>query len=272
MGSVSGARQGGGRMQTIMIVGGGIFCLALIVVALMMRPGEQADESPEPSKEAAKKSQPTWNLALGNVVIVAPELGLTVKGAKNVKIDASRVATRIESQLGSLREFYRAESETHPSLMGGLLLELTLGPAGEVTQVKEISTRIANEEFRKSVIAAVKKWEFQDIETQGATILCPLLFVREGMDITTLVKWEKHLGSFDDKHLLGAVSAPLPAMPESAPARPSVEGEASETAPRKSNAPARTRAAAKVKKPAGKTAPLAATPAKDAAQAERGEM
>src|SRR5438874_1029948 len=104
MDSVSGAGQGGGKL-IIMLLGGVIVCLALLVVALTLRPGEQSDESRESSKDATKKSHPAWNLALGNVVTVPAELGFTVKGGKNAKTEASRVATKIESQLGPLREF-----------------------------------------------------------------------------------------------------------------------------------------------------------------------
>jgi hypothetical protein len=238
----SNTRQVSVGKQIVMAVGGGLFCIALVVVAIMMRSGEPAKEgrvqNDSAIKDPGKRSLPPMNLALGNVVTVVPELGLTVKGNKGVKVETSRLATKIESQLASLREFYRSESETHPSLMGGLLLELAIGTSGDVLQVKEISTRITEAEFRKSVIAQVYNWEFQDFFPDGATILCPLLFVREGMDITTLVKWEKHLGLFEDKNLLSRASPAAAAVmaPGSAPANPNVEGKAVEILSEKNNA------------------------------------
>jgi len=224
--------------QIVMAVGGGLFCIALVSAAILMRSGDSAEESKEnknpASKAPGKKPLAPINLALGNVVTVVAELGLSVKNTKDVKVETSRLAAKIENQLAALREFYRDISETRPALMGGMMLELTVGPAGDITQVKELSTRIADSEFRKAVLAAVNKWEFKDVVPEGATILCPLLFVREGMDITTLVKWEKNLGAFEEKASLGRpAAAPVPnaaigpapvAVP--IPNNPQVEGKA----------------------------------------------
>jgi len=48
--------------------------------------------------------------------------------------------------------------------------------------------------------AEISRWSFQDVLADGATIQCPILFVREGMDITTLVQWEKALGQSSEKN------------------------------------------------------------------------
>jgi hypothetical protein len=235
MGPVSsGARQVSSVRQTIIVLGGAVFCVALIVIALMMSYGENGEQNrgqSSVSRQAVKKSLPVVNIALGNVVAVVAELGLTAKNTAGVKIETPLAVTRIESQLTPLREFYRAESEARPALMGGLLLELTVGSSGEVTHIREISTRIADKDFRKSVIAAAAKWEFNDILPDGGTIVCPLLFVREGMDMTTLVQWEKHLGLFQEKHVpdSAASTSPSALAPVGTPSNPSVEDKTSDT-------------------------------------------
>jgi hypothetical protein len=48
------------------------------------------------------------------------------------------------------------------------------------------------------VLAEVSKWTFPEILSEDTIINCPILFVREGMDITTLVQWEKTLGQFNE--------------------------------------------------------------------------
>jgi len=180
--------------------------VGLMILVFGLSPTSQNDSSTEvktpPAKEIPKKAKPAWNLALGNVVVIAPELGLDIKGLKGSKIEFSRVTAKVETQLFPIRELYRAESEKNPTLMGGLLLQLTVGPSGEVAQAKELGSRISGDEFRKAVIAEAAKWEFQDIVPEGATINCPLLFVREGMDITTLITWEKTLGLAEDQAAL----------------------------------------------------------------------
>jgi TonB family protein len=154
-------------------------------------PVEREASGAEPAR---KKPARAWNIALGDVVVVAPELGFSLKPAKDAAPEQSKVVARIESQLQSLREIYRHESEKNPGLMGSMTLQFMVEPSGEVTKVKEVSSRLANADFKKAVISAVSQWSFREVIANGATIQCPLLFVREGMDITTLVHWEKSFG------------------------------------------------------------------------------
>jgi hypothetical protein len=147
-------------------------------------------------KTQKKKTQRAWNIALGNVVVVAQDLGLNAKTVKGAQVEEAKIAARLESQLQGVRDFYRQESEREATLMGGMLLQLTVSPSGDVTHVKELVSRITDNEFKKAVLAEASKWTFPEIITDGATITCPILFVREGMDITTIVQWEKTLGQF----------------------------------------------------------------------------
>jgi len=155
-----------------------------------------------------KKPLRAWNMALGSVVVVAQELGFSIRAAKDTQPGPSKLATRIESQLQKLRELYRQESEKHPELMGGMTLQFNVNSSGDVTQVKEIGSRISDTEFKKAVIAEVSKWTFQELFTETVTVTCPLLFVPEGMDITTLVQWEKSLSQLGDKHAFVKNNAP----------------------------------------------------------------
>jgi hypothetical protein len=163
---------------------------------------------PEPPKlnDSAKQGQTRrahtpWNLALEDVVVFAPDLGLRITAPNKVAIDPARVATRIEAQLLALRQLYRQRSENDPTLLGSFTFQLTVGTSGQVAQVKEISTELKDNEFRKTVLAEAAKWNFTDIAPRGTVIYCPLLFVREGMDITTVLNWEKAVGSQRAKHV-----------------------------------------------------------------------
>lgn len=168
------------------------------------------------AEPARKKPVRAWNIALGNVVVVAPELGLSLKPAKDPAPEPSKVVARIESQLQNLREIYRHESEKNPGLMGSMTLQFVVEASGEVTKVKEVSSRLSNSDFKKAVISAVSQWSFREIIANGATIQCPLLFVREGMDITTLVQWEKSFGQN------GEIGAAAVTQTNAAPVKPVV--------------------------------------------------
>ena len=160
--------------------------------------GQSSPAKEEPSAKAPqKKTQRAWNIALGNVVVVAPDLGLNAKTIRGGDVDEAKIATRLESQLQGLRDFYRQESEREATLMGGMVLQLTVSPSGEVTNIKELASRITDGEFKEVVLEEASKWTFPEIITDGAIINCPILFVREGMDITTIVQWEKTLGQFN---------------------------------------------------------------------------
>jgi hypothetical protein len=181
----------------------------IVLVSQMGSNPEDKSAQREPNVDAKKKSSRSWNIALGNVVVVAPDLGFNAKVVKGGRVEESKIAARLESQLRDLREFYREQSERDPTLMGGMLLQLSVNSSGEVTHVKELVSRITDSEFAKAVLVEVSKWTFPEIIPETTTINCPLLFVREGMDITTVVQWEKTLGQFTDKAVVAKMSAQL---------------------------------------------------------------
>jgi TonB family protein len=191
--------SGRGNMRRVLAIASCVLGVALIFFAFSVGT-KRSKKAPRVEREASgaeparKKPARAWNIALGNVVVVVPELGLSVKPAMEPAPEQSKVVARIESQVQSLREIYRHESEKNPGLMGRMTLQFMVDPSGEVTKVKEVSSRLSNSDFKKTVISAVSQWSFRDIIANGATIQCPLLFVPEGMDITTLVQWEKSFG------------------------------------------------------------------------------
>ena len=204
-------RKRSGSRRAMLALVGCVSGAGLILWALQLSPMSEdkaAGIGKESSAEAQKKkTHRAWNIALGNVVVVASDLGLNAKTLKGGEVEESKIASRIESQLQGLREFYRQESEKDPTLMGGMLLELTVSPTGDVTHVKELVSRIADSDIKKTVLAEVSKWTFPEIITDSTTITCPLLFVREGMDITTIVQWEKTLGQFSEKLAIAKMNA-----------------------------------------------------------------
>ncbi len=195
-----------GNKRTIIAVISCVFGIALMALGFSAGSGSKQEPASAPDQVLAenqsKKKIPVWNMALGNIVVVARELGFGARLADGSAVDEGKVASRIEGQLQHLRELYREESDSSQTLMGAMLLQLKVSPAGEVTDVKELSSRIADDDFKKAVGAAVSKWKLGDLAFETVTIHCPLLFVREGMDITTLVNWEKSLGQTVDESAL----------------------------------------------------------------------
>lgn len=153
-----------------------------------------------PSQPSSNRPVQAMNLALGNMVFFAHDLGFNAKTVNNGPHDPAKLTVRLENQLQELRKIYREEATNNPSLVGGITLQIHIDPSGEVSRVKELASVIADSEFRKTVVAEAYKWSFVDIVAEPVIVSCSLLFVREGMDITTLVQWEKALGHLTDKN------------------------------------------------------------------------
>jgi hypothetical protein len=189
---------------TISLASVGLIAVAFATVRRpeTARPNTAAAENP-----VSKPSTP-WNLALGNVVVLAPELGLKTAARDNAKIEPARLAARIEAQLTPLRRLYREHSESDPTLLGGITLQLTVGNSGLIEDVAILSAQLHDGDFRKAVAAEAEKWNFNEIAPEGTVIECPLLFVREGMDIATVVNWEKALRSLRDQQVSAKSARP----------------------------------------------------------------
>ncbi|HEV8721603.1 MAG TPA: AgmX/PglI C-terminal domain-containing protein [Candidatus Binatia bacterium] len=195
-----------------------------------------------PKKEASASVNPAalgqrqkpiraMNLALGNMVFLAHDLGFSVRNAKDSVTDVSKISARIESQLQSIRELYRQEVAENPTLAGGMTLQFNVAPSGEISQVRELSSRLNDSDFKRAILAEVSSWSFADIVDDNLTVSCPLLFVHEGMDITTLVQWEKSLGNFGDKAAMVRSSAnPAPMQQAKVKESPAAAAGATKTA------------------------------------------
>lgn len=187
-------------MKTII---GVIFGLVILGVAYFglgtgnQSPKIEAIAGVKPTAPAQKPVQ-AMNMALGDTVFLAQDLGFSIKTNKDFPAESGKITLRIESYLQRVRELYRQETAKNPNLIGSVLLQFNISPAGEVSQVKELSSRVSDVEFKKAVIAEVSKWSFAEVVSENLTVTCPLLFVREGMDITTLVLWEKSLANLGD--------------------------------------------------------------------------
>jgi len=156
--------------------------------------GPSRAAAPDPSKPVR-----AMNLALGNMVFFAQDLGFSVRNAKDETINPAKIVARIEGQLHGMRELFRAEIARNPSLAGTITLQFNVATSGEVSQVREASARINDGDFKNAVIAEAANWSFPETLAEPVSVTCPLLFVHQGMDITTLVQWEKVVGQGSEK-------------------------------------------------------------------------
>lgn len=169
-----------------------------------------AAETPPAVQSQDKRPVRAMNLALGNMVYFARDLGFSVRNGAGAIVDSSRIAARIENQLNGIRELYRQEIARNESLAGVLVLQFRVSPAGDVSHMREQGGRLPDAEFRKSVGNHAETWSFPDLVTENLEVTCPLLFVHQGMDITTLVQWEKPFAPGAPAHAQGNSTAAAP--------------------------------------------------------------
>jgi len=163
--------------------------------------GNETSKKPQLTPAASQTRKPVraMNFALGPMVFFARELDFAVKNSKGDPLDDNRIAARVESQMQGLRQLYRREIDKNPELVGSLILQINIDFSGQVHQVKEIKARLDDAEFRQIVADETRKWTFADVVSQPLTVQVPLLFVEEGMDITTLLRWESALRAAQGK-------------------------------------------------------------------------
>lgn len=187
----------------------GVAYVGFTVGAKSIKQDAAASVTPAATTRRTRPIRP-MNVALGNMIYFPQDFGFAVITANNHRYESSMIAVKIENHLHDLREIYRQESARNPSLVGAMKVQFNIGTGGEVTQVKEISSTVADANFRNSVLADMAKWSFVDVVAEPLSVTCPLLFVREGMDIATLVDWERALGRFGDMAHQPAVVAGAP--------------------------------------------------------------
>jgi hypothetical protein len=208
----SGGKAGGFGLKGLIVVV--VWTIGLGVMLYHSGIGRESSKKPAPlPNKFAQKPVHTMNMALGHMVFLARDLGFSIKTAKGESIQDTRIAARIETQLQGVRDLFRQEIAHNGKLVGSLILQFSVNPAGEVSQVKEVSSRINDAEFKKTVLAETGKWTFAELLTESVTVQCPLLFVQEGMDITTLVRWESSLNSAIEKVVATPAAKPETVQP-----------------------------------------------------------
>ena len=86
--------------------------------------------------------------------------GRSARGSEEIELVFDR-------NKGAIYALYNRALRDNPQLMGKLVLELTISPAGEVTACRVISSELGDAELDKRIVARVRlfKFEARDVET-----------------------------------------------------------------------------------------------------------
>jgi Bacterial SH3 domain len=106
-------------------------------------------------------------------------------------ISLKRVRSIVAGYVSSLRAAYSQARQKNPDLMGSLVIKITVDQGGTVIKAEDAGSRVSDSDFLETILGEVQKWRFPKTDAGTTEFTLPLLFVPEGMDRRTIVRWEK---------------------------------------------------------------------------------
>jgi len=81
---------------------------------------------------------------------------------------------------GAIYALYSRALREKPELMGKLVLEFTISPAGEVTMCRVVSSELNDPDLERKIVARVKLFQFQAKDVETITTTKPIDFIPTG--------------------------------------------------------------------------------------------
>lgn len=105
-------------------------------------------------------------------------------GPRAVRSGSGQKASRSREEIelvfdknkGAIYALYTRALRDNPALQGKVVLELTIAPWGEVTNVRVISSELNDQELERKLIARVKLFRFEDRDVEAVTTTKPIDF------------------------------------------------------------------------------------------------
>jgi len=172
-------------------------------------------------------------------VLASKELGMSVsgKGADEPSRSLEVLEQQVLAFLPQLQEVYDHGRELDPNLMGSLDVNLTIEPGGQVSDLRFPVRRVFNDRLVSAVFDQMRAWTFPPAGEQ-VQLRCRLLFVPPGLDLASVMTWEKQLGSHavversEEKSVATTPAPTSVSTPAPKPAKPSAPPAASSGAAR----------------------------------------
>ena len=77
---------------------------------------------------------------------------------------------------GALYALYGRALREKPELAGKLVLEFTIAPSGEITNVRVVSSELNDPELEKKIVARVRQIRFKPADVEPLTVSKPIDF------------------------------------------------------------------------------------------------
>lgn len=93
------------------------------------------------------------------------------------KRSADEIERVFQKNRGSIDRLYQRALRTNPSLVGKVVIELTISPGGQVTAVKILSSELGDETLERKLALSVKKFKFTKSNVAEITVTYPIDFL-----------------------------------------------------------------------------------------------
>lgn len=78
---------------------------------------------------------------------------------------------------GSLYSLYERERRKTPGLQGKIVLQITIAPNGDVTDVKVVSSELNNPSLEARLVSRIKQFKFESTDLDPVTVTYPIEFL-----------------------------------------------------------------------------------------------
>jgi tetratricopeptide (TPR) repeat protein len=153
---------------------------------------EKLQESLEGQQRDDQETKESPEVIDQSRVETAMALGMQVSGIGRGDPTRSLAAIRerVDKHLANLQAIYDRERANNPTLLGSLVLSLTIEPNGRVSQARLQSAKLSNTRIQERVLTLARTWQFSPAAGR-VYVSYPLLFLPPGVDTASVIAWER---------------------------------------------------------------------------------
>jgi len=99
------------------------------------------------------------------------------KSTSSSRRSADEIERVFQKNRGAIFNIYNRALRTNPALEGKVVVELTIAPGGEVTQVNILSSELGDEELERKLALRIKRFKFSKANVAEITVTYPIDFL-----------------------------------------------------------------------------------------------
>jgi len=99
------------------------------------------------------------------------------KGSKAGRRTADEIERVFQKNKGAIFNIYNRALRQNPALAGKVVVELTIAPSGEVTEVNIVSSELGDEALERKLVLRIKRFKFSQADVSEIVVTYPIDFL-----------------------------------------------------------------------------------------------